>query len=52
VTKNFWHWRVQSLADLGKQFFVIQKTRLVPFKVRDLARLAAATQQHHFYRWG
>jgi hypothetical protein len=34
---------VQSLADLGNSFSVISETRLVPFGVKDLARLAAAT---------
>lgn len=34
---------VQSLADLGNTFGVVVDTRLVPFGMKDLARLAAAT---------
>ena len=34
---------IQSLADLGNSFAVVQETRLVPFGLKDAARLAAAT---------
>lgn len=34
---------IQSLADLGNSFTVVQEMRLVPFGMRDAARLAAAT---------
>lgn len=34
---------IQSLADLGNSFAVVQEMRLVPFGFRDAARLAAAT---------
>ena len=34
---------IQSLADLGNSFSVISDTRLAPFGLKDLARLAAAT---------
>ncbi len=34
---------IQSLADLGNSFAVVQDTRLVPFGFMDAARLAAAT---------
>jgi hypothetical protein len=34
---------IQSLADLGNSFMVVQEMRLVPFGVKDVARLAAAT---------
>jgi hypothetical protein len=32
---------IQSLADLGNSFSVVRETRLVPFSVTDVARLAA-----------
>jgi hypothetical protein len=34
---------IQSLADLGNSYEVIQEMRMVPFGLRDVARLAAAT---------
>jgi hypothetical protein len=34
---------IQSLADLGNSYTVVQEMRLVPFNVKDLSRLAAAT---------
>ena len=34
---------IQSLADLGNSYEVIQEMRVVPFGLRDVARLAAAT---------
>jgi len=34
---------IQSLADLGNSFAVVRETRLVPFGLTDVARLAAAT---------
>lgn len=34
---------IQSLADLGNSFAVVQEMRLVPFGLKDVARLAAAT---------
>jgi len=34
---------IQSLADLGNSFAVIQEMRVVPFGVRDATRLAAVT---------
>lgn len=34
---------IQSLADLGNSFAVVQETRPVPFGFKDAARLAAAT---------
>ena len=34
---------IQSLADLGNSFAVVQETRLVPFGVKDAGRLVAAT---------
>jgi hypothetical protein len=34
---------IQSLAELGNSFAVVQETRLVPFGLKDVARLAAAT---------
>jgi hypothetical protein len=34
---------IQSLADLANSFAVVQETRLVPFGLKDVARLAAAT---------
>ena len=34
---------IQSLADLGNSFTVVQEMRLVPFGLKDAARLAAAT---------
>jgi hypothetical protein len=34
---------IQSLADLGNSFAVIQEMRIVPFGARDVARLAAMT---------
>ena len=34
---------IQSLADLGNSYTVVQEMRLVPFSVKDLFRLAAAT---------
>ena len=34
---------IQSLADLGNSFSVVQEMRLVPFGWRDLTRLAAVT---------
>jgi hypothetical protein len=34
---------IQSLADLGNSYAIVQETRLVPFGVRDAARIAAVT---------
>jgi hypothetical protein len=34
---------IQSLADLGNSFEVVQEMRVVPFGLKDIARLAAAT---------
>jgi hypothetical protein len=34
---------IQSLADLGNSFEVVQEMRVVPFGLKDVARLAAAT---------
>jgi hypothetical protein len=34
---------IQSLADLGNSYMVVQEMRLVPFGLRDVGRLAAAT---------
>ncbi len=34
---------IQSLADLGNSFAVVQEMRLVPFGLKDVARLAVAT---------
>ena len=34
---------IQSLADLGNSFTVVQEMRLVPFGLKDAGRLAAAT---------
>jgi hypothetical protein len=34
---------IQSLADLGNSYTVVQEMRLVPFSLKDLTRLAAAT---------
>jgi hypothetical protein len=34
---------IQSLADLGNSYTVIQEMRLVPFGLKDVGRLAAAT---------
>ena len=34
---------IQSLADLGNSYTVVQEMRLVPFSLKDLSRLAAAT---------
>lgn len=34
---------IQSLADLGNSFTTVQEMRLVPFGLKDAARLAAAT---------
>jgi len=34
---------IQSLADLGNSFTVVQEMRLVPFSLKDVSRLAAAT---------
>jgi hypothetical protein len=34
---------IQSLADLGNSFTVVQEMRLVPFTLKDVTRLAAAT---------
>lgn len=34
---------IQSLADLGNSFAVVQEMRLVPFGLKDAARLAVAT---------
>jgi hypothetical protein len=34
---------IQSLADLGNSYSVIRDMRVVPFGIRDVARLAAAT---------
>ncbi len=34
---------IQSLADLGNSYGVVSETRLVPFGMKDLFRLAAAT---------
>jgi len=34
---------IQSLADLGNSYGVIQEMRVVPFGLKDVARLAAAT---------
>jgi hypothetical protein len=34
---------IQSLADLGNSYAVVQEMRVVPFGLRDVSRLAAAT---------
>ena len=34
---------IQSLADLGNSFTVVQEMRVVPFNLKDVSRLAAAT---------
>lgn len=34
---------IQSLADLGNSYTVVQEMRLVPFTLKDVGRLAAAT---------
>jgi hypothetical protein len=34
---------IQSLADLGNSYTVVQEMRLVPFNLKDVSRLAAAT---------
>ena len=34
---------IQSLADLGNSFAIVQEMRVVPFSLRDITRLAAAT---------
>jgi hypothetical protein len=34
---------IQSLADLGNSYTVVQEMRVVPFGLRDVSRLAAAT---------
>ena len=34
---------IQSLADLGNSFSIVQEMRLVPFGWRDVTRLAAIT---------
>jgi hypothetical protein len=34
---------IQSLADLGNSYSVVQEMRLVPFTLKDVSRLAAAT---------
>jgi len=34
---------IQSLADLGNSFAVVQEMRIVPFGLKDVSRLAAAT---------
>src|SRR5262249_39316713 len=34
---------IQSLADLGNSYTVVQEMRLVPFSLRDVSRLSAAT---------
>jgi hypothetical protein len=34
---------IQSLADLGNSYTVVQEMRIVPFGLRDISRLAAAT---------
>jgi hypothetical protein len=34
---------IQSLADLGNSYTVVQEMRLVPFSFKDVSRLAAAT---------
>jgi hypothetical protein len=34
---------IQSLADLGNSYTVVQEMRLVPFNLKDVTRLAAAT---------
>jgi hypothetical protein len=34
---------IQSLADLGNSYNVVQEMRVVPFSLKDLGRLAAAT---------
>ncbi|HXY52859.1 MAG TPA: hypothetical protein VEI01_25660 [Terriglobales bacterium] len=34
---------IQSLADLGNSYTVVQEMRIVPFGLRDVSRLAAAT---------
>jgi hypothetical protein len=34
---------IQSLADLGNSYTVVQEMRVVPFGLKDVARLAAAT---------
>jgi hypothetical protein len=33
---------IQSLADLGNSYAVVQDTRLVPFRLKDATRLAVA----------
>jgi len=34
---------IQSLADLGNSYTVVQEMRSVPFSLKDVSRLAAAT---------
>jgi hypothetical protein len=34
---------IQSLADLGNSYTVVQEMRLVPFSLKDVSRLAAVT---------
>jgi hypothetical protein len=34
---------IQSLADLGNSYTVVQEMRVVPFNLKDVSRLAAAT---------
>jgi hypothetical protein len=34
---------IQSLADLGNSYAVVQEMRVVPFDLKDIARLAAVT---------
>lgn len=34
---------VRTLADLGNSYEVVQEMRVVPFGLKDVARLAAAT---------
>jgi len=34
---------IQSLADLGNSYTVVQEMRMVPFGLKDVSRLAAAT---------
>jgi hypothetical protein len=34
---------IQSLADLGNSYGVVQEMRMVPFGLRDVSRLAAVT---------
>jgi len=34
---------IQSLADLGNSYTIVQEMRVVPFSWRDISRLAAVT---------